>query len=200
MKKYLENARPARDVVRACTICKVYWITTVRSAWGGRPSVCYESAKSFHPSFEAARDAAECMRTRGSAFVIHERPALYLPFETVPGDRLNRRGMAVVEVNTDAPFARCGADALYTLDALPISDMFQAKGDDFTTLETVSDMPVLAGDLQRWYSTAGRARYGLGWSEVPLKGAWDFSHLESLHMRLSQQVRDFRRCAKRERA
>ena len=200
MKNYLENTGPARDVVRACTICKVYWITTVRSAWGGRRSICYESAKSFHPSLETAIDAAESMRTRGSAFVIHELPALYLPLESVMGRRPSRRGLVVVEVNTEAPLACCGTVAIDTLEAQPIADMFQIRGGDFTTLEASSDMPVLAGDLRQWVSSAYGVRYMLSWSEIVKAVAWDLSHIESLCMRLSQQVRDLQRCARSERA
>jgi hypothetical protein len=200
MKNYLENTGPARDVVRACTICKVYWVTTVRSAWGGRRSICYESAKSFHPSLEAAVDAAESMRARGSAFVIHELPALYLPFESVVGRRPSRRGLVVVEVNTETPLACCGTVAIDTREAQPIADMFLIRGSDFTTLEAASDMPVLAGDLRQWVSSACGVRSMLGWSEIVKATDRDLSHIESLCMRLSQQVRDLQRCTRSETA
>ena len=196
MKILSTNHGTDGGLARSCSLCKVYWITTVRSAWHGRRSLIYREHTDFHASLESALDAAEVQRKPGAAFLLRELPALFFPCD-YGGSRLSRTsGVVLVEVNTQQPLARFGAVSVLRLDRASLGELFASGGEDVMVFESGPDMPVLACAPRMWISSAVSRAHRLQWREVPKAAAWDLSHIESLRMRFDQQVRAMRLASK----
>jgi hypothetical protein len=59
--------------------------------------------------------------------------------------------------------------------------------------KTMVDMPALVGPLQAWKSRSRGLRHSLDWGCINRAVSVDLSHLESLRMRLDQQIRGLAR-------
>lgn len=189
MKNFTESTELQRGFARACITGKLYWALTVRTTAGGKTSLSYSGAASIHDTLEGALSWIEGARTRGSRFELREIPALYFPPDLRRGNLHRRRGLVVAEVNSNAPFATCGAMSLNTPDLFSVGDQFTARGTDFCAMEAPAEIPGLEGELLAWRSRVFYSRYKLRWSQIP--GAqWDLSHIQSLRMRLDQEVRN----------
>lgn len=191
MKHYTENKGFCSDIARTCVACRVYLALTVRTTKGGGTSVSYCGAGSFHATLESALSSVESARTRGSRFELRELPALYFSSDT-RGSSLHRsRGLVVAEVNTHAPFAKCGALSLSESSMVGIGDQFVVRGEHIAVMEGPAELPGLKSELVAWRSISFGPGFKLSWRELPPK-KWDLSHLKSLRMRLDQQVRNLR--------
>ena len=194
MKNFTESTELHRGFARACITGKLYWGVTIRTTAGGKASLSYSGAASFHHTLEGALSWIESARTRGSRFELREVPALYFPPDLRRGNLHRGRGLVVAEVNSNAPFATCGAMSLNTLDLFSVGDQFTARGADFCAMEAPAEIPGLGGELLAWRSRVFSSRYKLRWSQIA-GVQWDLSHIQSLCMRLDQEVRNTRDAA-----
>ncbi len=192
MKHYVETGELGREFARTCTLCKLYWSLTRRSTRGGGASLSYLGAGSFHATLESALSSIESARTRGSSFELHEIPALFFPSDTRLRSLHRACGLAVAEVNTNSPFASCGALAVTDPSLISIGDQFVLSRGEFAVMEAPAELPSLKREMLAWRSTAVGPGFKLDWNEIPSR-RWDLSHIRSLRMRLDQQVRNLHR-------
>lgn len=170
--------------VTGCTLCKYYWLAKLAGSARGTDTV--------HATRNAAIGAAEASRTRGARFMIMEAPALFFSCDDDSHRLRGSQGLLVTELRSFAPMATHGAVSLARLDIRSVIAQFTRSPAQLFAQQSDADMPVLVGSLRAWQSYSVSPRHLLGWKCVNAAVAIDTSHLESLCMRFSQQVRQLR--------
>lgn len=164
-----------------CTLCKYYWLATMGAAGG--------SYETVHASRSAACTQAELNRGRGIRFCLIEMPALFFPCDDGTGSVLRAAGLLITEDKNWSPMAVHGTVSVQRLDVRSIVSQFIREPESLMVRKSVVDMPALAGPLQAWQSRSKGVRDPLDWRCINRAVAIDLSHLESLQMRLDQQIR-----------
>ena len=171
-------------LVTDCTLSKYYWLAKLAGSARGTDSV--------HASRLTAIAAAEEARTRGARFMIIESPALFFSCDDGTNRLRGSQGLLVTEHRSFTPMATHGAVSLERLDVRSVIAQFTRSPTDLLARQTDIDMPVIAGQFRAWRSYSTSPRKPLGWKCVNPAVKFDTSHLESLRMRFSQQVRSLR--------
>lgn len=164
-----------------CALCKYYWLATMGAAGG--------SYETVHDSRSAACSQAELNRGRGIRFCLIEMPALFFPCDDGTGCVLRAAGLLITEDRSWSPMAVHGAVSVQRPDVRSIISQFVRAPENLMVRKSGVDMPALVGPLQAWQSRSRGARRRLDWHCINRAVAVDLSHLESLQMRLDQQIR-----------
>jgi hypothetical protein len=166
----------------ACTLCRYYLLATHPPRGGARSTV--------HVSRTAAIRHAEISRARGVRFTLIEMPALFFSCDRHQPSLLGSSGLLITESTNCAPMAAHGAVSIDRLDVRSIIAQFLRQPERLFVRRTEADMPALCGPLRAWSSESIGSRRPLAWCCVNKCVAFDLSHLESLRMRLDQQIRN----------
>lgn len=164
-----------------CTLCKYYWLATL-----GAPGGSYET---LHASRGEACARAELDRDRGIRFCLIEMPALFFPCDDGSGSVLGAAGLLITEERGWSPMAVHGAVSVQRPDVRSIVSQFVRDPENLVVRRTSVDMPALVGPLRAWNSRSKGPRRPLDWHCINRAVAIDLSHLDSLRMRLDQQIR-----------
>lgn len=164
-----------------CTLCKCYWLATL-----GGPDRAMESV---HASRGTACGHAELARGRGVRFLLAEIPALFFPCDDERRSVYGSAGLVITETMRFDPMSVHGAVSLARLDVRSVIAQFVREPSRLFVRRTSADMPALAGPLRAWKSRSRGVRQPLDWECANRRISVDLSHLESLRMRLDQQVR-----------
>lgn len=164
-----------------CTLCKCYWLATLGGPDGATESV--------HAARGTACGHAELARGRGVRFLLAEIPALFFPCDDDHRSVYGSAGLVITETMRADPMSVHGAVSVVRLDVRSIIAQFVREPSRLFVRRTTADMPALAGPLRAWKSKSRGARKPLDWECANPSISVDLGHLESLRMRLDQQVR-----------